>query len=123
MGVKQGIVEKEVAKEFGDAVTQKMAEYFELQLKAEAQKASKRKVVFKKKNGKVYSYSKYRNTGQLASNIKISKNGKGKKVSDGKRANYSSGYHGMYFLVETKGESAIKKVLKDAEAYAESMKL
>ena len=62
MGVKQGIVEKEVAKEFGDAVTQKMAEYFELQLKAEAQKASKRKVVFKKRMAK---YTHIRNIGIL----------------------------------------------------------
>ena len=123
MGIKKGIVERAVAKEFGDAVTQKMAEYFETQLKSEALIASRRKLVFRGRNGKRYTYSKYRNTGQLASNIKISSNGKGKKVSDGTRANYSSGYHGMYFLVTKKGTRAIKKILKDAEMYANTLKL
>ena len=115
MGIKKGIVERAVAKEFGDAVTQKMAEYFETQLKSEALTASRRKLVFRGRNGKRYTYSKYRNTGQLASNIKITNNGKGKKVSDGTRANYSKGYHGMYFLVTKKGTRAVKKILKDAE--------
>ena len=123
MGIKKGIVERAVAKEFGDAVTQKMAEYFETQLKSEALTASRRKLVFRGRNGKRYTYSKYRNTGQLASNIKISSNGKGKKVSDGTRANYSKGYHGMYFLVTKKGTRAIKKILKDAEMYATTIKL
>lgn len=122
MGVKQGISEKAIAKEFGDNVTQKMAEFFITQLKVEAQKASKRQLVFKAR-GKTYSYSKYKNTGQLASNIKITKNGDRAIVSDGTRANYSSGYHGMYFLVEKKGENAIKKILKDAQAYASNLKL
>jgi hypothetical protein len=67
-----------------------MAEFFETQLKSEALTASRRKLVFRGRNGKRYTYSKYRNTGQLASNIKISSNGKGKKVSDGTRANYSA---------------------------------
>ena len=123
MGIKKGIVERAVAKEFGDAVTQKMAEFFETQLKSEALTASRRKLVFRGRNGKRYTYSKYRNTGQLASNIKISSNGKGKKVSDGTRANYSKGYHGMYFLVTKKGTRAIKKILKDAEMYATTIKL
>lgn len=122
MGVKQGISEKAIAKEFGDNVTQKMAEFFRTQLKVDAQKASKRQLVFKAR-GKTYSYSKYKNTGQLASNIKITKNGDRAIVSDGTRANYSSGYHGMYFLVEKKGENAIKKILKDAQAYASNLKL
>ena len=122
MGVKQGISEKAIAKEFGDNVTQKMAEFFRTQLKVEAQKASKRQLVFKSR-GKTYSYSKYKNTGQLASNIKISPNGKGKKVSDGTRANYSKGYHGMYFLVTKKGTRAVKKILKNAEMYASTLKL
>ena len=123
MGIKKGIVERAVAKEFGDAVTQKMAEFFEVQLKSEALTASRRKLVFRGRNGKRYTYSKYRNTGQLASNIKISSNGKGKRVSDGTRANYSKGYHGMYFLVTKKGTRAIKKILKDAQMYASTLKL
>ena len=123
MGIKKGIVERAVAKEFGDAVTQKMAEYFETQLKSEALTASRRKLVFRGRNGKRYTYSKYRNTGQLASNIKITNNGKGKKVSDGTRADYSKGYHGMYFLVTKKGTRAIKKILKDAQMYATTIKL
>ena len=67
--------------------------------------------------------AKLDNTGELASNIKISSNGKGKKVSDGTRANYSKGYHGMYFLVTKKGTRAVKKILKDAEMYATTIKL
>ena len=118
-----GIDSKAIAKQFNDDVTQKMAEFFEIQLKSEALKASRRKLVFRGRNGKRYTYSKYRNTGQLASNIKISSNGKGKKVSDGTRANYSKGYHGMYFLVTKKGTRAIKKILKDAEMYASTLKL
>lgn len=121
MGV-TGIDTKAIAKEFGNDVTQKLAEFFETQLKVEAQKASRRKLVFKS-HGKTYTYSKYKNTGQLASNIKITKNGDKAIVSDGTRANYSSGYHGMYFLVEKKGENAIKKVLKDAQAYTQNLKL
>lgn len=121
MGI--GIDSKAIAKQFNDEVTQKMAEYFETQLKSEALTASRRKLVFRGRNGKRYTYSKYRNTGELASNIKISSNGKGKKVSDGTRANYSKGYHGMYFLVTKKGTRAIKRILKDAEMYATTIKL
>ena len=118
-----GIDSKAIAKQFNDDVTQKMAEFFEVQLKSEALTASRRKLVFRGRNGKRYTYSKYRNTGQLASNIKISSNGKGKKISDGTRANYSKGYHGMYFLVTKKGTRAIKKILKDAQMYASTIKL
>lgn len=121
MGI--GIDTKAIANQFSDEVTQKMAEYFETQLKSEALTASRRKLVFRGRNGKRYTYSKYRNTGQLASNIKITNNGKGKKVSDGTRANYSKGYHGMYFLVTKKGTRAIKKILKDAQMYATTIKL
>ena len=118
-----GIDTKAIANQFQDEITQKMAEFFEVQLKSEALKASRRKLVFRGRNGKRYTYSKYRNTGQLASNIKITNNGKGKKVADGTRANYSKGYHGMYFLVTKKGTRAIKKILKDAEMYATTIKL
>ena len=118
-----GIDTKAIAKQFNDEVTQKMAEYFETQLKSEALIASRRKLVFRGRNGKRYTYSKYSNTGQLASNIKITNNGKGKKVSDGTRADYSKGYHGMYFLVTKKGTRAIKKILKDAQMYATTLKL
>lgn len=121
MGI--GIDTKAIANQFNDDVTMKLAEFFEVQLKSEALTASRRKLVFRGRNGKRYTYSKYRNTGQLASNIKISPNGKGKKVSDGTRANYSKGYHGMYFLVTKKGTRAIKKILKDAEMYASTLKL
>ena len=122
MGI-NGIDTKVIASQFQDEVTQKMAEFFEVKLKSEALTASRRKLVFRGRNGKRYTYSKYRNTGELASNIKISSNGKGKKVSDGTRANYSKGYHGMYFLVTKKGTRAIKKILKDAEMYANTLKL
>ena len=120
---KNGIDTKAIANQFQDEVTQKMAEFFEVKLKSEALTASRRKLVFRGRNGKRYTYSKYRNTGELASNIKISSNGKGKKVSDGTRANYSKGYHGMYFLVTKKGTRAIKKILKAAEMYATTIKL
>ena len=121
MGI--GIDSKAIAKQFNDEVTMKLAEFFEVQLKSEALTASRRKLVFRGRNGKRYTYSKYRNTGQLASNIKITNNGKGKKVSDGTRADYSKGYHGMYFLVTKKGTRAIKKILKDAQMYATTIKL
>ena len=120
---KNGIDTKAIANQFQDEVTQKMAEFFEVKLKSEALTASRSKLVFRGRNGKRYTYSKYRNTGELASNIKISSNGKGKKVSDGTRANYSKGYHGMYFLVTKKGTRAIKKILKAAEMYATTIKL
>ena len=118
-----GIDTKAIANQFQDEVTMKLAEFFETQLKSEALTASRRKLVFRGRNGKRYTYSKYRNTGQLASNIKISPNGKGKKVTDGTRADYSNGYHGMYFLVTKKGTRAIKKILKDAQMYATTLKL
>ena len=118
-----GIDTKAIANQFSDEITQKMAEFFEVQLKSEALTASRRKLVFRGRNGKRYTYSKYRNTGELASNIKITNNGKGKKVSDGTRADYSKGYHGMYFLVTKKGTRAIKKILKDAQMYATTIKL
>ena len=118
-----GIDTKAIASQFSDEITQKMAEFFEVQLKSEALTASRRKLVFRGRNGKRYTYSKYRNTGQLASNIKITNNGKGKKVSDGTRADYSKGYHGKYFIVTKKGTRAIKKILKDAQMYATTLKL
>lgn len=122
MGV-NNIDVKTVAKSFGNNVTQKLSEFFETQLKSEAQTASRRRLVFRA-HGKTYSYGKYKNTGQLASNIRITRNGDNKaKVSDGTRANYSKGYHGMYFLVEKKGENAVKRILKNAEAYTRGLKL
>lgn len=99
-----------------------MADFFETQFKSEAQKARNRRLVFRTR-GKTYSYSKYKNTGQLAANIRVTKNGDKAIVSDGTRAGYTQGYHGMYFLVEKKGENAVKRIFKDAQAYASNLKL
>ena len=44
-------------------------------------------------------------------------------VNAGTRASYTSGYHGMYFLVEKKGMQDVKTTLKKGANYANSMKL
>lgn len=63
MGI--GIDSKAIAKQFNDEVTMKLAEAFRGSAKSEALTASRRKLVFRGRNGKRYTYSKYRNTGQL----------------------------------------------------------
>ena len=108
MGI--GIDTKAIAKQFNDEVTQKMAEFFEVQLKSEALTASRRKLVFRGRNGKRYTYSKYRNTGQLAANIKISPNGKGKKVTDGTRATIQKAITACIFWL-------LKKVHEQSRRY------
>jgi len=114
---------KAISEQLAKDVTDRVANFIEIQTKAEAQKASGRQKTFKA-HGKTYTYAKYSNTGQLARNLKIDKKGKYKVVHDGRRSDYSDGsYHGMYFLVEKRGESAIKKILKDAKSYTESTKL
>ena len=45
------------------------------------------------------------------------------KYAVGTRASYTSGYHGMYFLVEKKGMEDVKTTLKKGSNYANSMKL
>lgn len=114
---------KAISEQFANEVTDKVADFIETQTKAEAQRASGRQKRFRA-HGKTYTYAKYRNTGQLARNLRIDKKGKYKVVHDGRRSDYSDGsYHGMYFLVEKRGERAIKKILKDAKVYTESTKL
>lgn len=112
---------KAIAKQFEDEITKKTADYIEIQVKAEAQKASARAKIIRSRSGKRYRYS---NTGQLARNIKKARENGMYTISDGTRSNYSDGtYHGMYFLVEKRGENAIKQILKNAKAYTESTKL
>ena len=68
-------------------------------------------------------YARYQNTGQLSSNLKQVKKGDKVVVNAGTRASYTSGYHGMYFLVEKKGMQDVKTTLKKGANYANSMKL
>lgn len=112
-----------IAKQFGSDVTDKMADFFRLEIKARASTASRRKRVIRS-HGHTYSYARYQNTGQLARAINIKSDGSHKIVNDGTRANYSNGsYHGMYFLVEKKGESDVKATLKKGEQFAKTLKL
>lgn len=67
---------------------------------------------------------RYANTGQLGRNIKKLKRVDRYYVDAGTRANYSkNGYHGMYFLVEKRGEKEVQRALKDTEAYTRNLKL
>ncbi len=119
MGVELDI--KAIAKQFENEITKKTADYISTQVKAEAIKASSRAKIIRSRSGKRY---RYKNTGQLARNISMARENGKYIVSDGTRANYSDGsYHGMYFLVEKRGENAIKQILKNAKAYTESTRL
>ncbi|WP_075620523.1 hypothetical protein [Brucella sp. CMUL 015] len=109
-----------VSKLFKDQVTSKVAEYIEIQTKAAAQAAGRRRKISRNRSGKRYVY---RNTGQLASNIRKVKTGDGYTIDAGTRSNYTSGYHGMYFLVEKRGENDVKKILKGSKAYVDTLKL
>lgn len=110
-----------VGDRYKQLVGSKVAEFIEVQTKSRAQTAGRRaKLVRSRRGRKVY---RYRNTGQLARAITKNKEGKGYSVTDGTRANYSSGYHGMYFLVEKRGENDVKQVLKQSKSYTESLKL
>ncbi|MGL5895733.1 MAG: hypothetical protein ACRCZN_01950 [Lactococcus lactis] len=120
----EGIDTKGIAKIFQQEVTDNLAHFFQAEVTLKAQQAARREKFVRGANGKKYSYSKWQNTGQLARNIKITKDGNKKLVNDGTRANYSNGsYHGMYFLVEKRGEKEIKAILKKGTKYAESLKL
>lgn len=101
-----------------------VAKWFEQAVRTKARTASRRPSFVRGANGKKYSYAKWQNTGQLANNIKIIKEGKGKAVTDGTRASYSDGsYHGMYFLVEKAGERDIKNVMKNGQKFVEGLRL
>lgn len=101
-----------------------VSKWFEQAVRTKARTASRRPSFVRGANGKKYYYSKWQNTGQLANNIKIIKEGKGKAVTDGTRASYSDGsYHGMYFLVEKAGERDIKNVMKNGQKFVEGLRL
>ena len=101
-----------------------VSKWFEQAVRTKARTASRRASFVRGANGKKYSYTKWQNTGQLANNIKIIKEGKGKAVTDGTRASYSDGsYHGMYFLVEKAGERDIKNVMKNGQKFVEGLRL
>lgn len=112
---------RSIAKQFKSEVTKEVADFIEIQTKVSAATAGRRRKLVRSRSGKIYRYS---NTGQLAKNIKKIKDGDGYKISDGSRSNYSDhSYHGMYYLVEKRGERDIKKILKDSKSYTESLKL
>lgn len=99
-----------------------MAEFVEIQTKAYAMQAGRRQRKIKPAHSrKTYRYA---NTGQLGRNIKKLKRADRYYVDAGTRADYSkNGYHGMYFLVEKRGEREVQKVLKDTETYTRNLKL
>ena len=104
-----------IAKEMQTKVTERMGDWFEAEFKAKANAASRRTRLIRS-HGHTY-------TGQLSSNLKQVKKGDKVVVNAGTRANYTSGYHGMYFLVEKKGMEDVKTTLKKGANYANSMKL
>lgn len=111
------------SKMFQDQVTEKMADWFEAELKAKAQTAARRPRLIRS-HGHTYNYARYQNTGQLARNIRQADRGNKKIVDAGTRANYSgTGYHGMYFLVEKQGERDVKNTLNKGAKYANALKL
>ena len=110
-----------VAELFNAKVTEKVANFVEIETEKKAQTAGRRrKLVRNRRTGKVYRYS---NTGELGRAIRKVKQGKKFIVDDGTRANYSSGYHGMYWLVEKKGEADVKSILKASTKYTEALKI
>lgn len=112
---------KAVSSQFQQEVSEKVAEFVEIQTKAAAQAAGRRPKIVRTRSGKSFRYS---NTGQLGRNIASKKEGNHYVITDGTRGSYSDGsYHGMYFLVEKRGEREVNKILKDTKKYAENLKL
>lgn len=113
-----------ISKLIKDDIEKDTAEFFKKAVTTKARTASRRPSFVTGANGKKYSYAKWQNTGQLANNIKVVSDGKGKVVTDGTRGNYSDGsYHGMYFLVEKRGEQDVKSVMKQGEKFVKGLKL
>ena len=100
----------------------KTKELTEAEFKAKANSASRRTRLIRS-HGHTYTYSRYQNTGQLSANLKQIKKGDKIIIDAGTRANYTSGYHGMYFLRNKKGMQDVKTTLKKGANYANSMKL
>ena len=111
-----------IAKEMQTKVTERLGDWFEAEFKAKADAAARRTRVIRS-HGHAYIYARYQNTGQLSRNLKHVKKGDKVVVHAGTRANYTNGYHGMYFLVEKKGMEDVKTTLKKGANYANSMKL
>lgn len=111
-----------IAKEMQTKVTERMGDWFEAEFKAKANAASRRTRLIRS-HGHTYTYSRYQNTGELSRNLKQVKKGDKVVVNAGTRASYTSGYHGMYFLVEKKGMQDVETTLKKGAIYANSMKL
>lgn len=113
-----------IARLFKENIEKDTAEFFKKSTATKAKTAQRRPAFVRGANGKKYQYSKWQNTGELARNIRVFDEGKGKKVADGTRADYSDGtYHGMYFLVEKRGEQDIKNVMKQGEKFVKGLKL
>ena len=111
-----------IAKEMQTKVTERMGDWCEAEFKAKANAASRRTRLIRS-HGHTYTYARYQNTGELSRNVKQGKKGDEVVVDAGTRANYTSGYHGMYFLVEKKGMEDVKTTLKKDTNDANSMKL
>lgn len=118
------IDDRGIARLFKGKIEEDTAEFFKQATKTKARTAQRRPSFVRGANGKKYSYAKWQNTGELANNIRIFNEGKGKQVADGVRADYSDGsYHGMYFLVEKAGERDIKNIMKNGQKFVEGLRL
>lgn len=121
MPLNERINEQYIAEMFNRKVTIKVATFIEQETTKKATTAGRRaKKVWNRHSGKTY---RYRNTGELGRAVRKVKYGKGYIVDDGTRANYSSGYHGMYWLVEKQGERDVKNILNASKKYTEALKM
>lgn len=114
---------KGIARLFSDDITEEVAQFFMRETRQKALVASRRTKVIRS-HGKSYTYARYQNTGKLARNIKVTRDGDKRIVEDGTRADYGDGsYHGLYFLAEKAGERDVKTVLKRGKTFTEALKL
>lgn len=97
-----------IAKEMQTKVTERLGDWFEAEFKAKADAAARRTRRIRS-HGHTYTYARYQNTGQLSRNLKQVKKGDKVVVNAGTRANYTNGYHGMYFLVKKKVYKTLKQ--------------
>ena len=111
-----------IAKEMQTKVTERMGDWFEAEFKAKANSASRRTRLIRS-HGHTYTYARYQNTGQLSGSLKQVKKGDKVVINAGTRANYTSGYHCMYFFRNKKCMKDLKSTFKKGANYANSMKL
>lgn len=110
-----------IARSFGLEITERIGTFVEVETAKRATTAGRRSKVVK--NVFTQKRYRYRNTGELGRNIKLTKTKEGYTVDAGTRANYSSGYHGFYFLATKQGQKDVKNILTQTERYTKTLKL